>query len=431
MNQLLPKYFGFDPATTTIRTEIIAGVSTFLTMAYILAVNPAILGITGMDKGALFATTAITSGIATLIMALYAKMPFGLAPGMGINAFFAYTVCLSIGHTWQFALTAVLLEGLIFILLTVTNVREKIVYSLPPSIQKAIGVGIGLFIAFIGLQNAGISVKNDATLVALGQIFQPSVLLVIVGLISTAVLLVKNIPGALLIGIAITTICGIPFGLTHLDGFVSTPPSVEPIFMKFEWHNIFTVDMVMVVFSFLFMDLFDTLGTLVSLLYKGGFVKDGKMPRMKESFFADAVGTTIGACMGTSAISTYVESAAGVSVGGRSGLTAFVIAVCFFLSLFFAPLFLSIPAQATAPVLILVGFLMISCIKEIDLDDYAEAIPAFICIITIPLTYSIANGIVFGLLSYVLINLISGKFKKIRIEMYLLSVFFIVMLLLH
>lgn len=350
---------------------------------------------------------------------------------MGINAFFAYTVCLSMGHTWQFALTAVLLEGLIFILLTVTNVREKIVYSLPPSIQKAIGVGIGLFIAFIGLQNAGISVKNDATLVALGQIFQPSVLLVIVGLISTAVLLVKNIPGALLIGIAITTICGIPFGLTHFDGFVSTPPSVEPIFMKFEWHNIFTVDMVMVVFSFLFMDLFDTLGTLVSLLYKGGFVKDGKMPRMKESFFADAMGTTIGACIGTSAISTYVESAAGVSVGGKSGLTAFVIAVCFFLSLFFAPLFLSIPAQATAPVLILVGFLMISCIKEIDLDDYAEAIPAFICIITIPLTYSIANGIVFGLLSYVLINLISGKFKKIRIEMYLLSVFFIVMLLLH
>lgn len=419
MNQLLQKYFGFDPATTTIRTEIIAGVSTFLTMAYILAVNPAILGITGMDKGALFATTAITSGIATLIMALYAKMPFGLAPGMGINAFFAYTVCLSMGHTWQFALTAVLLEGLIFILLTVTN------------IQKAIGVGIGLFIAFIGLQNAGISVKNDATLVALGQIFQPSVLLVIVGLISTAVLLVKNIPGALLIGIAITTICGIPFGLTHLDGFVSVPPSVEPIFMKFEWHNIFTVDMVMVVFSFLFMDLFDTLGTLVSLLYKGGFVKDGKMPRMKESFFADAMGTTIGACMGTSAISTYVESAAGVSVGGKSGLTAFVIAVCFFLSLFFAPLFLSIPAQATAPVLILVGFLMISCIKEIDLNDYAEAIPAFICIITIPLTYSIANGIVFGLLSYVLINLIAGKFKKIRIEMYLLSIFFIAMLLLH
>ena len=274
-------------------------------------------------------------------------------------------------------------------------------------------------------------VYGVGTLVALGQIFQPSVLLVIVGLISTAVLLVKNIPGALLIGIAITTICGIPFGLTHFDGFVSTPPSVEPIFMKFEWHNIFTVDMVMVVFSFLFMDLFDTLGTLVSLLYKGGFVKDGKMPRMKESFFADAMGTTIGACIGTSAISTYVESAAGVSVGGKSGLTAFVIAVCFFLSLFFAPLFLSIPAQATAPVLILVGFLMISCIKEIDLDDYAEAIPAFICIITIPLTYSIANGIVFGLLSYVLINLISGKFKKIRIEMYLLSVFFIVMLLLH
>lgn len=431
MHPFLQKYLGFDPAVTTIRTEIIAGISTFLTMAYILAVNPAILSMSGMDKGALFTTTALTSAIATLIMAFYAKMPFGLAPGMGMNAFFAYTVCISMGHSWQFALTAILIEGIIFILLTVTNVREQIVHSLPSSLQKAIGVGIGLFIAFIGLQNAGISVKNDATLVSLGNIFEPSVILVIIGLIVTSVLMVKRVTGALLIGIGITTLCGLPLGITHFDGFISLPPSIAPIFMQFEWHNIFTVDMVMVVLSFLFMDLFDTLGTLVSLMVKGGFIKEGKLLHLKECFFADAVGTTVGAFTGTSAISTYVESAAGVAVGGKSGLTALTIAVCFILSLFFAAVFLAIPTQATAPVLILVGYLMIGCIREIDLDDYAEAIPAFICIITIPLTYSIANGIVFGLLSYVLINLFSGKAQRIRPEMYMLSVFFIVMLMLH
>ena len=356
MHQFLQKYLGFNPENTTIRTEIIAGLSTFLTMAYILAVNPAILSVTGMDKGALFTTTALTSAIATLIMAFYAKMPFGLAPGMGMNAFFAYTVCISMGHTWQFALTAILIEGIIFILLTVTNVREKIVHSIPTSLQTAIGVGIGLFIAFIGLQNAGISVKNDATLVSLGNIFDPSVMLVIIGLIVTAVLLVKKVTGALLIGIAVTTLGGLQFGITHYNGFFSLPPSIGPIFMQFEWHNLFTVDMVMVVLSFLFMDLFDTLGTLVSLMIKAGFVKNGNLPRLKESFFADAVGTTVGACLGTSAISTYVESAAGVSAGGKSGLTALVIAVFFLLSLLFSAVFLAIPTQATAPVLILVGF---------------------------------------------------------------------------
>lgn len=427
MHQFLQKYLGFNPENTTIRTEIIAGLSTFLTMAYILAVNPAILSVSGMDKGALFTTTALASAIATLIMAIYAKMPFGLAPGMGMNAFFAYTVCLSMGHTWQFALTAILIEGIIFILLTVTNVREKIVHSIPTSLQTAIGVGIGLFIAFIGLQNAGLSVKNDATLVTLGNIFEPSVMLVIIGLIVTAVLLVKKVTGALLIGIAVTTLCGLPLGITHFDGFVSLPPSIGPIFMQFEWQNLLTVDMVMVVLSFLFMDLFDTLGTLVSLMIKGGFVKDGNLPRLKESFFADAVGTTVGACLGTSAIATYVESAA----GGKSGLTALVISVFFLLSLFFSAVFLAIPTQATAPVLILVGFFMISCIREIDLNDFSEAIPAFICIITIPLTYSIANGIVFGLLSYVLINLFSGKAQRIKPEMYMLAVFFIIMLMLH
>ncbi len=431
MQKFLQKYLGFNPENTSIRTEIIAGLSTFLTMAYILAVNPAILSVTGMDKGALFTTTALASAISTLILAFYAKMPFGLAPGMGMNAFFAYTVCLSMGHTWQFALTAILIEGIIFILLTVTNVREKIVHSIPSSLQTAIGVGIGLFIAFIGLQNAGIAVKNDATLVSLGNIFDPGVMLVIIGLIVTAILMVKKVTGALLIGIAVTTLCGLPLGITHFDGFISLPPSIAPIFMQFEVHNIFSIDMVMVVLSFLFMDLFDTLGTLVSLMIKGGFAKDGKLPRLKESFFADAVGTTVGACLGTSAISTYVESAAGVSAGGKSGLTALVIAAFFLLSLLFSAVFLAIPTQATAPVLILVGYLMITCIREINLDDLSEAIPAFICIIIIPLTYSIANGIVFGLLSYVLINLFSGKAQKIRPEMYMLSVFFIVMLMLH
>ena len=431
MQKFLQKYLGFNPENTSIRTEIIAGLSTFLTMAYILAVNPAILSVTGMDKGALFTTTALASAISTLILAFYAKMPFGLAPGMGMNAFFAYTVCLSMGHTWQFALTAILIEGIIFILLTVTNVREKIVHSIPSSLQTAIGVGIGLFIAFIGLQNAGIAVKNDATLVSLGNIFDPGVMLVIIGLIVTAILMVKKVTGALLIGIAVTTLCGLPLGITHFDGFISLPPSIAPIFMQFEVHNIFSIDMVMVVLSFLFMDLFDTLGTLVSLMIKGGFAKDGKLPRLKESFCADAVGTTVGACLGTSAISTYVESAAGVSAGGKSGLTALVIAAFFLLSLLFSAVFLAIPTQATAPVLILVGYLMITCIREINLDDLSEAIPAFICIIIIPLTYSIANGIVFGLLSYVLINLFSGKAQKIRPEMYMLSVFFIVMLMLH
>ena len=407
------------------RTEVMAGITTFLTMAYILAVNPNILSTTGMDKGALFTTTVLASALTTLLMAFYAKLPFGLAPGMGLNAFFAYSVCLGLGYSWQFALTAVLIEGLIFILLTVTNLREKIVDCLPLTLKHAISGGIGLFIAFLGLQNAGIIVKNDATLVGLGNITSGTALLGIIGLILTSVLLVKRVKGALLIGILLTTLIGIPLGITQFNGVVSTPPSIEPIFCKFEWHNIFTKEMVIVVFTFLFVDLFDTIGTLVGVTTKAGMVtKEGKIPHLKQAFMVDAIGTTMGAALGTSTVTTFVESAAGVGEGGRSGLTAFVTAVCFLIALFLAPFFLAVPGAATAPVLILVGLMMISSVKNIDFSDYSEAIPAFLCIVFMPMTYSISDGIVLGLMSYVLVNLISGKYKKLTLGMYILAILF-------
>ena len=422
---MLKKLFGFDERVTTVRTEVMAGITTFLTMAYILAVNPNILSTTGMDKGALFTTTVLASAVTTLLMAFYAKLPFGLAPGMGLNAFFAYTVCLGLGYSWQFALTAVLIEGLIFILLTVTNLREKIVDCLPMTLKHAISAGIGLFIAFLGLQNAGIIVKNDATLVGLGNITTGPALLGIIGLVLTSVLLVKRVKGALLIGILLTTVLGIPLGITHFNGVVSTPPSIEPIFCQFEWHNIFTKEMVVVVFTFLFVDLFDTIGTLVGVTTKAGMVtKDGKIPHLKQAFMVDAIGTTMGAALGTSTVTTFVESAAGVGEGGRSGLTAFVTAVCFLLALFLAPFFLAVPGAATAPVLILVGLMMISSVKKIDFSDYSEAIPAFLCIVFMPMAYSISDGIVLGLMSYVLVNLISGKYKKLTLSMYILAILF-------
>lgn len=422
---MLKKLFGFDERVTTVRTEVMAGITTFLTMAYILAVNPNILSTTGMDKGALFTTTVLASALTTLLMAFYAKLPFGLAPGMGLNAFFAYSVCLGLGYSWQFALTAVLIEGLIFILLTVTNLREKIVDCLPLTLKHAISGGIGLFIAFLGLQNAGIIVKNDATLVGLGNITSGTALLGIIGLILTSVLLVKRVKGALLIGILLTTLIGIPLGITQFNGVVSTPPSIEPIFCKFEWHNIFTKEMVIVVFTFLFVDLFDTIGTLVGVTTKAGMVtKEGKIPHLKQAFMVDAIGTTMGAALGTSTVTTFVESAAGVGEGGRSGLTAFVTAVCFLIALFLAPFFLAVPGAATAPVLILVGLMMISSVKNVDFSDYSEAIPAFLCIVFMPMAYSISDGIVLGLMSYVLVNLISGKYKKLTLGMYILAILF-------
>ena len=395
-------------------------------MAYILAVNPNILSATGMDKGALFTTTVVASAFATLLMAFYAKLPFGLAPGMGLNAFFAYTVCLTMGYTWQFALTAVLIEGFIFILLTVTNLREKIVDAIPVTLKNAIGAGIGLFISFIGLQNAGIIVNNDATLISIGDITSGPALLGMIGLVITSFLLIKGVRGALLFGIIITTLIGIPMGITNFGGIFSTPPSIEPIFWQFEWHNIFTKDMVIVVFTLLFMDMFDTIGTIVGVATKTGMIdKNGKIPRLKQAFMVDAIGTTVGSMLGTSTITTFVESASGVGEGGRSGLTSFVTAVCFLLSLFIAPFFLSVPEAATAPVLILVGLMMMTTILKVDFSDYSEAIPAFMCIIFMPLAYSISDGIVLGMISYVLINLLTGKYKKLTIGMYILAAIFV------
>ena len=424
---MLEKLFAFNTKETTVRTEITAGITTFLTMAYILAVNPNILGETGMDKGALFTTTVLMSALPTIFMALYAKLPLALAPGMGLNAFFAYTVCLVMGYSWQFALTAVFLEGLVFLLLTVTNLREKIVDVIPNALKNAISAGIGLYIAFIGLQGAGIIVNNDATLVSLGDLTTGSALLGAIGIIVTSILMVKNVKGALLWGILATTLIGIPLGVTQINGVFSTPPSIEPIFMQFEWSQIFTKEMVIIVFTFLFVDLFDCIGTVIGVANRAGLIKeDGKIPHLKEVFMVDSVSTAAGAVMGTSTVAVYVESAAGVNEGGRSGLTAFVTGICFLLALFFAPLFLAIPAAATTPVLVLVGLMMMSSVLKINFDDYAEAIPAFICVLLMPLTYSISEGIVLGHLSYIFINLLSGNYKKMTVGMYILAIFFLI-----
>lgn len=422
---MLTKLFGFNPKETTIRTEVMAGLTTFLTMAYILAVNPNILSETGMDKGALFTTTVIMAGISTIFMGLYAKLPLALAPGMGLNAFFAYTVCMVMGYSWQFALTAVFLEGLLFILLTVTNLREKIVDVLPDTLKKAISAGIGLYIAFIGLKSANIIVDNPATLVSLGDITTGSALLGVIGIAVTSILLVKNVKGALLFGILVTTILGIPLGETKFDGVVSVPPSIEPIFMQFEWTNIFTKDMLVIVFTLLFVDLFDCIGTVIGVTERAGMVKDGKIPRLKEVFMVDSVSTAVGAMMGTSTVAVYVESAAGVNEGGRSGLTAFTTGIFFLLALFLSPLFLAIPAAATTPVLVLVGLMMMASVLNVNFSDYSESIPAFICILFMPLCYSISDGIVLGHLSYIFINLLSGKYKKVSIGMCILAVFFL------
>ena len=323
---MLKRLFDFDPRTMTVRREVVAGLTTFLTMAYILAVNPNVLSSTGMDRDALFTTTVIASVFATLVMAFYAKLPFALAPGMGLNAFFAYTVCLTMGYPWQFALTAVLIEGILFILLTATGIRERIVNALPEVIRKAIAPGIGLFIAFIGLQQSGIIVRSEATLVTLGDVTSPQVVLTLVGLLLTSVLLVRKVAGALLIGILVTTLLGIPFGVTHWQGLCSLPPSPAPIVLQFDFEHIWSLDMLVVVFTFLFIDLFDTIGTLVGMSVKAGMVdRQGKIRRLNRAFMADALGTTFGALMGTSTVTTVVENAAGVNEGGRSGLTACLV----------------------------------------------------------------------------------------------------------
>ena len=423
---MLNKLFGFNPKETTVKTEIMAGITTFLTMAYILAVNPSILGTTGMDKGALFTTTVLVSAAATMLMGLYAKLPFALAPGMGLNAFFAFSICAIMGYSWQFALTAVFLEGLLFILLTITNLREKIVDVIPTTLKNSISVGIGIYIAFIGLSSAQVIVNHDSTLVKIGDLTQGSALVCVIGLVLSAIMLIKNVKGALLIGIIVTTLIGIPFGVTNIDGVLSTPPSIEPIFCKFEWSQIFTGEMFVIVFTLLFVDLFDTIGTVIGVTTRAGMIdENGKIPHLKQAFMVDAIATTGGALMGTSTVTTYVESASGVEEGGRSGLTAFVCGLCFLSAMFFAPLFLSIPSAATAPVLVLVGVMMMSSVVRIDFRDYTEAIPAFICIVMMPLCYSISDGIVLGMLSYVVLNLLGGNKKKLTVGMYILAAFFL------
>ena len=401
MSTFIRKAFGLDPEKHNIRTEIVAGITTFLTMAYILAVNPSIFGaLDGMPNGAVFTATGLAAIIATLVMAFYAKKPFALAPGMGLNAFFVYTVCLTMGHSWQFALTAVFIEGIIFIILTLTKVRQWILNSIPMSLKNAIGAGIGLFIAFIGLQNAGLIVNSDSTLVTLGDVCHGSGLLAVIGIFITAVLLILKVRGGILLGILITALLGLLIkdpatgvALTHFSGVVDTPPSVAPIFAKFEWGQILSWDMLAVVFTFLFIDMFDTMGTVIGVSQKAGFVdENGNVEDIDKVFMADSIGTVCGACLGTSTTTTYVESSAGVGEGGRTGLTAFSVAICFALALFFAPIFLGIPSAATAPALILVGVMMMEPVVRIDWTNFREAIPAFVTLILMPVAY-----VVFGL----------------------------------
>ena len=434
MSTFIRKAFGLDPEKHNIRTEIVAGITTFLTMAYILAVNPSIFGaLDGMPNGAVFTATGLAAIIATLVMAFYAKKPFALAPGMGLNAFFVYTVCLTMGHSWQFALTAVFIEGIIFIILTLTKVRQWILNSIPMSLKNAIGAGIGLFIAFIGMQNAGLIVNSDSTLVTLGDVCHGSGLLAVIGIFITAVLLILKVRGGILLGILITALLGLIIkdpatgvALTHFSGVVDTPPSVAPIFAKFEWSQILSWDMLAVVFTFLFIDMFDTMGTVIGVSQKAGFVDDkGNVQDIDKVFMADSIGTVCGACLGTSTTTTYVESSAGVGEGGRTGLTAFSAALCFVLALFFAPIFLGIPSAATAPALILVGVMMMEPVVRIDWTNFREAIPAFVTLILMPVAYSISDGILIGLITYVVLNAITGKAKEISPMMWVLAVLFI------
>ncbi|MDZ7792339.1 MAG: NCS2 family permease [Spirochaetia bacterium] len=423
----MEKLFKLKEHNTSVKTEVVAGITTFLTMAYILIVNPQILANTGMDMGGVFTATALSAAIATLVMAFAANLPFALAPGMGLNAFFAFTVVLTMGYSWQFALTAVFLEGIIFIILTLLNVREAIINSIPKNVKRAISVGIGLFIAFIGLQNAGLIVSSEATMVVLGDVTSPVTLLAIIGLVLTGVLLAYKVKGSLLIGIVATTIIGLPLGITSLPSGSWAPPSLAPVLFQFDFSQVFTIDMLVVLFTFLFVDMFDTVGTLIGVSTKAGIInEDGSIPNAKAALFADAIGTTVGACMGTSTVTTYVESAAGVAEGGRTGMTAFTTAILFLLALFVSPLFLMIPGAATAPALVLVGLFMMSPIIHIDFEDYTEAIPAFLTIIMMPLAYSIADGIMFGMLGYVALKLLSGKSKDVNFVTIIIAIVFLI-----
>lgn len=428
----LERQFKLNANGTNVKTEILAGFTTFMTMAYILAVNPGMLAETGMNQGGVFTATAISSAIACFAMAFMANYPFALAPGMGLNAFFTYSVVFGMGHTWQFALTAVLIEGILFLVLSFFNVREAIFDSIPMNLKKAVSVGIGLFIALIGFTGSGIVVGGGGTIVGLGDLTQPAPLLALIGLFIMGFLLAKKVTGALFFGIIITTLIGIPMGVSYMPngtflGIFSAPPSLAEVAFQFEFTHLFTFDMLIVMFSFLFVDIFDTIGTLIGVSSKANMLdENGKLPKVKEALLADAIGTTVGACLGTSTVTTFVESASGVSEGGRTGLTAFTTGTLFLLALVLSPLFGMIPGAATAPALILVGLFMMSPIKEIDLDDFTEAIPAFLTIVMMPFAYSIAEGIVFGMVSYVVLKTITGKAKDVSVVMYILAVLFVV-----
>ena len=446
----MENFFKLKEHGTDVKTEVIAGLTTFMTMAYILAVNPSILGATGMDTGAIFTATALASAIGSFCMALFANLPFVLSAGMGLNAYFAYTVVLGMGYSWEVALTAVFVEGIIFIILSLTNVREAIFNAIPASLKVAVSVGIGLFITFIGLQNAHI-VVDGSTLVGLfsfnGSVkagtFQSegiTVVLALIGLLITAFLVIKNVKGNILLGILITWVLGIICQLTVLyvpnaeagfyslipSGIISAPASVAPTLFKMDFSAIASLNFVVVVFAFLFVDIFDTLGTLIGCATKANMLdKEGKLPGIKGALMADAVGTTVGACLGTSTITTLVESSSGIAEGGRTGLTSIVSGLLFILALFFSPIFLAIPSFATAPALIVVGFFMMQSVAKINWSDMLEAIPAFICIFAMPFMYSISEGISFGVISFVVLNAVAGKAKKITPLMWVLAVLFI------
>ena len=430
---MIEKLFKLKENDTNIRREIVAGIITFLTMSYILAVNPQILGETGMDKQALFTTTALAAIAGTLFMAIFANVPIAQAPGMGLNNFFAFTVVISMGYSWQFALTAVIIEGFIFLILTLFNIREIIINNIPKVLKEAIPIGIGLFITLIGLKSAGIVTGNQYTFVQLGNMADPNVWIALVGLVVIAVLLSRNIHGAILIGILVSTIFAIFLGKVEVPegSLVSLPPSIAPIFVKFEWSHIFTFDMLIVVFTFLIVNLFDSMGTLIGVISKIGKTdEDGNFPQIQKALFADAMGTIAGALLGTSPNTAYVESASGVAAGGRTGLTSVSTSVMFLLALFFAPIFLMVPAAATAPALIIIGLFMMSSVGKIDFSDISSGLPAFITIIFMPFTYSIAQGVIFGMLSFTIIKLFSGKTKDISVTMYILAIFFLIKIVL-
>lgn len=426
--RLLEKALGFDPKSMKLRTELIAGATTFLTMSYILAVNPSILSFTGMDKGALFTVTALSAAIATLLLAFMAKLPFAQAPSMGLNAFFAYTLCQAMGFTWQHSLAIMFIEGVVFIIITFFNVREIILDSIPANLRYAISAGIGMFIAFIGLKNAGIIVANEGTFVGLGAFTGPC-LLGILAILLSGILMAHNVKGALFWSIIVATLAGIPMGVTQLPNSwipVSIPQNLSPIFAKFDFSGLLNLKTVLVVFSLLIINIFDTIGTLMGLADKTGIVQpDGTIPRVKEAMMSDAIGTTCGAVLGSSTLTTYVESASGIAEGGRSGVTAFVVGVFFIISLFLSPIFLLIPSSATSGALVMVGVLMLDSVKKLDLENITESFPAFITMITMVLCYSIADGICLGILSYVIMKLCTGKIKSLNWTLCILSILFI------